>query len=248
MSGSQRIGRVVRTTVVAALAVALWLVTAGMPGAVRFWTVTLTVFLPLLAMKQVDGIGNPAELPRIPAYLSSIASLWLIALLTATVARFGGISAADLRLTPIAWPALVAWSLGPLAAGIGILALARRLGVRESALLIRLLPESRAEKQIFAGLSVTAGFCEELVFRGFLLYVLAVPFGLAGAIAASSIVFALAHVYQDARGAARAGLLGLVLAITIVLSGSLWPSMIAHTAIDLIGGLLMKDRLVGEVA
>jgi membrane protease YdiL (CAAX protease family) len=232
----------------AAAAVAVWIATAGQPGLVRAWAVSVSVLLPLAAIKQVSMIGEPEALPRIPAYLSSIISLWILAGLTAGVFRLAGLGSAELRLVMMPPLPFLAWSVAPTAAGVAVLLLARRLGVRESALLLRLLPETPAEKQVFAGLSVTAGFCEELVFRGFLLYVLSQPFGTAGAIVFSSAVFGLSHAYQDARGAARAGLLGVLLALPPVLSGSLWPSIIAHTAIDLIGGLLLKDRLTGELA
>jgi len=238
----------VRMVVWSAIAVGLWFLLRDAPGAVRLWTVTLCVLLPILAIVQVGAIGDPEALPRIPAYLSSIVSLWLIAALTATVARIGGIDATQLRLAPVAWGPFVAWSLTLVGTGLALLLAANRLGVRESELLLRLLPISRAEKQTFAGLSVTAGFCEELVFRGFLLHVLAGPLGTVGAIAASSTVFGLAHAYQDASGAARAGFLGALLALPVVLSGSLWPSMIAHTAIDIASGIFLKDRLTGNMA
>jgi membrane protease YdiL (CAAX protease family) len=237
-----------RTVVWSVVAVGLWFLLRDVPGAVRLWTVTLCVLLPILAVVQVGAIGDPDALPRIPAYVSSILSLWLIAALTAAVARIGHIDAAQLRLAPVAWGPLLAWSLAATVAGLALLLAANRLGVRESALLLRLLPVSRAEKQTFAGLSVTAGFCEELVFRGFLLHVLAGSLGTLGAIAAASAVFGLAHAYQEVTGAARAGILGALLAVPVVLSGSLWPSMIAHTAIDIASGIFLKDRLTGTMA
>ena len=237
-----------RTVIGTVAAVGIWYLLHGVAGPVRLWAVTLCVLLPILAIVQVGAIGDPDALPRIPAYISSIVSLWLIAALTAVVARVGDIDAGRLRLVPLAWGAAVAWTLAATAAALGLLLLANRLGIRESPLLLRLLPVNRAEKQIFAGLAITAGFCEELVFRGFLLHVLAGPLGTAGAVAASSIVFGLAHAYQEPGGAARAGLLGVVLAVPVVLSGSLWPSMIAHTAIDVISGILLRDRLTGNMA
>jgi membrane protease YdiL (CAAX protease family) len=244
---TRRLGTV-RVVVWTVIAVGLWFLLRDVPGPARLWTVTLSVLLPILAVVQVGAIGDPESLPRIPAYVSSIASLWIIAALTATVSRFGGIDARQFGLAPVGWIPLVAWALAVAGLGLGLLLLANRLGVRESALLLRLLPVSRAEKQAFAGLSVTAGFCEELVFRGFLLHVLAGPLGTLGAVAASSIVFGLAHAYQEASGAARAGLLGALLAVPVVLSGSLWPSMFAHTLIDIVSGIFLKDRLTGTMA
>lgn len=244
----RHIARSIGLLVVIAIAVGLWLATGGLSTPVRVWTLAITLVLPLVSIWQVAVIGEPDRLPRIPAYVSSIVSLWLLAGLTATVARFGGLRADQLGLGSVHWSGFFAWSAGQIAVSVAILALASRLGIRESALLIRLLPETPGEKQVFAGLSVTAGFCEEIVFRGFLLFVLAQPFGSIGAVAISSAVFGLSHAYQDARGAGRAGLLGVILALPPVLSGSLWPSIFAHTLIDLIGGIFLKDRLVGKMA
>lgn len=248
MTTRRRVARFLGLAVVIAVGIGLWLATGVLSTPVRVWTLAITLVLPLVSVWQVGAIGDPDTLPRIPAYISSIVSLWLLAGVTATVARFGGLRAEQLSLGALDWTAFFAWSAGQVVVSVAILALASRLGIRESALLIRLLPESPAEKQVFAGLSVTAGFCEEIVFRGFLLFVLAQPFGAIGAVAITSAVFGLSHAYQDARGAGRAGLLGVVLALPPVLSGSLWPSIFAHTIIDLIGGIFLKDKLVGKVA
>jgi membrane protease YdiL (CAAX protease family) len=237
-----------RTILWTVVAVALWFLLHDVPGPARFWAVTLSVLLPVLAAVQVGAARDPESLPRIPAYVSSILSLWFIAAITATVARFSGLDARQLALAPVSAFPLVAWSLAVTFAGLALVFSANRLGFRESDLLRRLLPVSRVEKQVFSGLSVTAGICEELVFRGFLLHVLAGPFGTLGAVVASSAVFGLAHAYQKASGSARAGLLGALLALPVVLTGSLWPSMIAHTAIDIASGVFLTDRLVGKVA
>lgn len=231
-----------------AAAVGLWFATAGQAGPARLWAITVTLLLPLLSVRQAAAIADPSSLPRIPAYVSSIVSLWLIAAITATVARLGGVGPRQLRLTAMPLVPLAAWVGGLTFAAVAILVVARRMGVRESPILLRLLPETPAEKNVFAGLSVTAGFCEELVFRGFLLLVFTDSLGTAGAVGLSTVVFALSHAYQEPKGAARAGLLGLLLALPPVLSGCLWPSIVAHTAIDLLGGIFLRNRLVGNVA
>jgi hypothetical protein len=240
--------RVLAPGLAAAAAGVLWIATGGLPGLVRLWAVAIAVLLPVAAMKQISGIEDPSEIPRIPAYISSIVTLWILVGLTTLVLRSGGLGAEELRLVAMPLAPLAGWTTASIAASLLILSLAHWLRVRESAFLLRLLPQSAVEKQVFAGLSVTAGFCEEIVFRGFLLYVLAQAFGTVAAVTLSSAAFALAHAYQDARGAARAGLIGVILALPPVLSGSLWPSIIAHTAVDLIGGLLLKDRFTRDVA
>lgn len=99
-----------------------------------------------------------------------------------------------------------------------------------------LLPATQGERYTFAFVALTAGICEELLFRGFLLFYLAYFFPALpqwGAILISSAIFGLAHAYQGWKGVLGTGLIGLVLAFVYVLTGSLLPSMLLHALIDL---------------
>lgn len=101
-----------------------------------------------------------------------------------------------------------------------------------------MLPHTRAELAWFTALSLTAGFCEELAFRGYLVWV-AQPFiGLWGAAAASCIVFALAHSYQGSGGVLRTGLVGALLMAIVLTSGSLLPAIAVHALIDVAQGVV----------
>lgn len=99
-----------------------------------------------------------------------------------------------------------------------------------------LLPASPSERRLWAGVAVTAGVCEELLFRSFLLYYFStytpwLPWYVA--VIASASLFGLAHLYQGNRGAIGAGALGLGLAMIYLLSGSIVPAMLLHAYIDL---------------
>jgi membrane protease YdiL (CAAX protease family) len=103
---------------------------------------------------------------------------------------------------------------------------------------LALLPRNRREMAWFALLSCLAGVSEEYVYRGYALAHLArwgVPIVLAALLVAIS--FAFAHGYQSRTGIARAGLLGAAMAIPVIATGSLLPSVISHAAIDLWSGL-----------
>ena len=52
------------------------------------------------------------------------------------------------------------------------------------------------------------------------------------ALAASSVVFGFAHIYQGLGGVLRAAALGALLAYPVIHLGSLYPSMAAHFVID----------------
>jgi membrane protease YdiL (CAAX protease family) len=95
-----------------------------------------------------------------------------------------------------------------------------------------LLPHSCAERWRFHAVSITAGVCEEALFRGFLLWYFSVWVGLWPAAILSSIVFGLGHVYMGVKQIPNTAIIGLVMATLAILSGSLWPAMLLHAAID----------------
>ena len=85
-------------------------------------------------------------------------------------------------------------------------------------------------------MAVTAGVCEELIFRGFgIAYVRwlwpgATHFWLVALTAAG---FGFAHLYQGARGVILTGVVGAVLASLVLATGSLYPAMAIHALVDL---------------
>jgi membrane protease YdiL (CAAX protease family) len=62
--------------------------------------------------------------------------------------------------------------------------------------------------------------------------------GIIAAIVISSIVFSWAHVYPGNRVVPRNAFVGLLLAVVVVLSKSLWPAILIHTAMDFSSGEL----------
>jgi membrane protease YdiL (CAAX protease family) len=107
-----------------------------------------------------------------------------------------------------------------------------------------LLPRERGELKFGAGLSVTAGVVEELLFR---LALPAAVFGVSGsgilAFGASAVVFGLLHIYQGPQGILFAFLLGLVFTALYVLSGSILVPIVLHALIDLRSLILIPVAL-----
>lgn len=99
-----------------------------------------------------------------------------------------------------------------------------------------LIPETNGERRGFWLLSMTAGICEEILFRGFLIWLITAWLGLVAAVILSSIVFGCAHIYLGVAQVPRTAIVGLVLALIVVASGSLWPAMVIHAAVDLSSG------------
>ncbi len=104
--------------------------------------------------------------------------------------------------------------------------------------LLVILPHSRLELGAFTALSLTAGFCEEFIFRGYLIWFFQPWLSWWGSAALCSIFFALGHSYQGLTGILRTGIMGLVFVLIFAISGSLWPGIILHAFIDIASGLL----------
>lgn len=101
-----------------------------------------------------------------------------------------------------------------------------------------LMPRSRTEYRTFIGLAITAGLCEELLFRGLLIWYLSLYLGPWPALILSVLLFGAAHLYQGPKNALRCAAIGLVAALLYVWSGSLLPPMLLHVAVDLHGGAI----------
>jgi membrane protease YdiL (CAAX protease family) len=107
-----------------------------------------------------------------------------------------------------------------------------------------LLPHTLAERRMFWVVSATAGICEETLYRGFLIWYIAELIGnwIGGgasllsvswaAIVLSSLIFGVGHVYLGVKQVPKTALVGMVLGALAWFSGSLWPSIVLHAAID----------------
>ncbi len=106
-----------------------------------------------------------------------------------------------------------------------------------------LLPRTVLELRWFNGLSLAAGIWEELLYRGFLIWYLQHWIGPVPALLVSSLAFGLAHSYQGAANIPRTAVIGLWLGGVFLLTGSLWPAMVAHFVFDMINGRLIHMAL-----
>lgn len=97
-----------------------------------------------------------------------------------------------------------------------------------------LLPRTMRERAWFAAVALSAGICEEIIFRGFLIrYVDALPVGVGASIVIAALIFGLDHGYQGVRGFIVTTVLALVMSALFFLAGALWLPMALHAAIDL---------------
>jgi uncharacterized protein len=97
-------------------------------------------------------------------------------------------------------------------------------------------PHTLAEHRVWTLAAVTAGCCEEIFFRGFLLAFFASFAGLRAAVAISAILFGIYHAYYGPKGILKTGAVGFVMSLLALWSASLVPVMIIHAAVDLSSG------------
>ena len=98
--------------------------------------------------------------------------------------------------------------------------------------LVHFLPHSKREVNAMYGLSLTAGIVEEIVYRGFVMWYLALFMPMWAAVLLSAIAFGVAHSYQGPLGAVKCGLVGLAFACLYLLTGSIWLPMLGHFLFD----------------
>jgi membrane protease YdiL (CAAX protease family) len=109
-----------------------------------------------------------------------------------------------------------------------------------------LLPRTAGERRLFTLVGITAGVCEEWLYRGFFLAVVAAlsggpPTWVLVLVAAGA--FGLAHAYQGRAGVVTTALLGGVMAGLYLQTGSLLLPVLLHAAIDL-RFLLVPSRVL----
>ena len=104
-----------------------------------------------------------------------------------------------------------------------------------------LLPNGPLESLLWIGVAITAGVCEEIVYRGYLQPQLwALSGSLPLSIALQALIFGVAHVYQGWRPAVITAVYGLVFGLLAAWRKSIVPGAIAHSLFDVIAGLFRR--------
>ena len=115
-----------------------------------------------------------------------------------------------------------------------------------------IMPETDSQKRLYGVVALSAGVTEEILYRGFLLFVLAagIPvIGIWGSVLISSALFALGHLYQGPSGMIRTLVIGLIMCLIYLASGTLVLGMLLHTLIDAVGVVLRpSDDVRGHAA
>jgi len=104
----------------------------------------------------------------------------------------------------------------------------------------RLIPVNGRERNLFVAVALTAGLCEEFLYRGWLLGLIGYALtSLWAGLLLSAILFGVAHAYQGRNGIVSTSVLGIVFGLMFIASGSLLPGQVLHIVIDLNNGLAL---------
>jgi membrane protease YdiL (CAAX protease family) len=209
----------------------------------------LLELLPIFAVVQV-GLARDLSLGRVQAYITSaVTVLALGATSLALGSRLVGMEGMGLRLEVGRIATLTLWGIGVFCLGTATLwffLIVRKIGGWEESRLVReLMPVTRRERWLYLGLSLCAGLGEELAYRAYAIPGVMVAGGSAPvALALTSGAFAVLHSYQGILGVVRTGVVGVIMGVVFLHTGSVWPVIFAHVLIDIAVGFVMADRLL----
>jgi membrane protease YdiL (CAAX protease family) len=101
-----------------------------------------------------------------------------------------------------------------------------------------ILPATPREFRAFVAVAVTAGLCEEVLFRGFLFWFFSALLPYPAAILAAIAVFGIGHAYLGMRDVLLTATVGAIALGLYLLTGSLVASIAVHMTLDLANGLI----------
>ena len=215
-----------------------------------FWIIFLAmaVYFPWRGhrrLKQLSAMPHVGTRQRLSLYVSTIAFQWLAVAGVGWRAWARGLRFEDLGLViPDATGVTIA-----AVAGTTLFALMQWFNLRRVAQLPpeargfvqsfadRVLPHRAIEFIPFLALAVTAGICEEFLFRGFAMGAMTRA-GLANweIVLLSSALFAWGHLYQGRAGVVSTLILGIVFGITKIAYDTLAVVVCWHIAVDVVAG------------
>lgn len=208
------------------------------------WHTAIIVVLLLAnsaAAAKSENLWRIRELnsdPQIAGYLTVMLLEWLLVIFIAWGVRLRGLTLRE--LIGGSWPR---WTAILRDIGIAIAffivanivygTLAKLLHVDPGARLKSIMPHGGAQIAVYLLLSLTAGFCEELIFRGYLFRQFTVlGKSVTAGLLLQAILFGLAHGYQGPKLMLIVTVYGCLFGALAAWRRSLRPGMIAHALQD----------------
>lgn len=220
------------------------------PVAGIFHTVVLLLALTAIAVLgyfTVHRLAAPGNVSRFRFYLPTIAWEWIVVGYIYWGLRRRGKAFRDIAgerwRSPSAFFVDIAICCGFWIAALIILAgvtkLVHATGMQQAAR--SLAPRNALEILVWVALSITAGICEETIFRGYLQkQFIAWTRSRAAGVVLSAVLFGAGHIYQGAKATTVIGVYGLLFGILAEARNNLRPGMIVHAWHDSITGIAFR--------
>jgi membrane protease YdiL (CAAX protease family) len=194
------------------------------------------------AVKQQPQVTAPRG-SAVPGYISVVGMEWLLVLYVRMGVHKRGMRLRDLVggrwATPQQVMKDIALGAGLWGVWIGLMN-AHVLGSGTNAAQ-GLLPRGILENLAWIPVALSAGFCEEIAFRGYLQKQFqAITGTAAGAVLLQAIVFGIGHLYEGVGQAGRIMLFGVLFGRLALWRSSLRPGMIAHAWSDIFGVIIFR--------
>lgn len=181
--------------------------------------------------------------PAVPRYVSVIVFEWLLVLYVRMGVRKRGVRLRDLVGGRWSTPTEV---LRDLALGAGLWAV--WMGIQSLHFLGNapnaaqgLLPKGVLESLVWLPVALSAGFCEELAFRGYLQKQFQAIAGSAiVGVLVQAVIFGAGHLYEGPAAVARIILFGILYGLLAHWRTSLRPNMMAHAWSDIYGVIIFR--------
>lgn len=216
-----------------------------------FWLIflCLVVILPWRGrqrMRKLMALPSVSGRERIQLYATTILFQWTLAAIVAWRAVARGLSWRELGIaTPWTPSVLLLTLIGATLIAGGHWANLRRMAASTHpaiqqlrAMGARLFPQTPGQTFFYILLAVTAGCCEEFIFRGFVIAALfRAGFAAWIVVLLSSAMFGIAHLYQGKGGSVGTGILGTLFAIAKIAYHGLLPVVVWHAVLDIVAGL-----------
>jgi len=208
----------------------------GLAGYIHlFW---FGVFLPLLYVRSARKLSTRDYPPRLKQFCLVILSLSSFVAISIQVAHAEYI---DLWAKPNDWPKTLLIGAAALMAMIASMATGWRRDVEKRKwILYYFMPRTPMEKVFWAGVSLFAGFGEEMVYSGVMFSLLWIMLdSRLAAVLIVAVVFAISHSAQGWESMLVIFAFSLCFQAIYYLTGSLYPGMVVHFLYDLTAGMML---------
>ncbi|MDR3053563.1 MAG: CPBP family intramembrane metalloprotease [Coriobacteriales bacterium] len=237
------------------------------------YTVFLALLIAFFLIPTIDALidkqrnkGKPkvitTERIRCRQYLQSAAFLWGAVVVVLIMCLIAKISLEDIGFRALrldtGWVAIVTLVLWGLALAFFLYQTIRALvsasyraeaekGIAGAGNegIDMVLPRTKKEKWLFSLVSLSAGICEEILYRGFFVFLLQTIFPgipLYLVVLIPSVLFGASHFYQGVQGVVKTGATGALLMSLFLASGSLIPCIVLHFIMDFSATFLLSEK------